>query len=62
MSTENIIAIVPSAGTILGEDDAVLVTFRMKNGATRTYRYVGRDAIAVMNGSDPADLDGERVR
>lgn len=62
MSTENITSIVPSAGTLMGEDDAVLVTFQMKNGGTRTYRYTGKDAIAVMKGSDPADLDGERVR
>jgi hypothetical protein len=61
VSTNNIIAITPSAGTLGGENDAVLVTFRMKNGGTRTYRYEGMDALAVLNGSDPADLNGERV-
>jgi hypothetical protein len=61
MSRSNIIATVPSVGTILGEDDSVLVTFKLKNGSTRTYKYTGADAIAVVTGSDPADLDGERV-
>jgi hypothetical protein len=55
MSTHNIIAIVPAS------EDAVLVTFKIKNGSTRTYRYEGMDALAVLNGSDPADLQGERV-
>lgn len=61
MSTNNIIAITPSARTLGGENDAVLVTFKMKNGGVRVYRYEGIDAIAVMKGSDPADLDVERV-
>jgi hypothetical protein len=56
MSTANIIAIVPVS------EDEVHVTFKMKNGATRTYKYEGMDALAVLTGSDPADLDGTRVR
>jgi hypothetical protein len=56
MSTSNIVAIVPVS------EDAVHVIFKLKNGSTRTYRYEGMDALAVLNGSDPADLQGERVR
>lgn len=55
MSTHNIVSIVPAS------EDTVLVTFMMKNGGTRTYRYEGMDALAVLKGSDPADLQGERV-
>jgi hypothetical protein len=55
MSTSNIVLIVPS------DDGSVVVTFKTKDGGLRRYRYTGMDAVAVLNGSDPADLQGERV-
>jgi hypothetical protein len=52
---ENIISIVPVEG-------AVLVTFGLRNGETRTYSYTGANADLVLAGADPADLIGVRVR
>jgi hypothetical protein len=55
MSTHNIQSRIP-------REDGVVVTFICKDGSLRRYLYKGQDAVAVMMGSDPADLSGERIQ
>lgn len=41
---------------------AILVTFAVHGAeGTRTYRYEGEAAAAILAGSDPAGYEGERV-
>lgn len=56
MSTHNIVSKTPRGS------EEVVVTFYCKDGSLRSYLYKGADAIAVMMGSDPADLNGERIQ
>lgn len=39
-----------------------LVTFTCHEGGTRTYRYTGSAATAIMAGDNPSDYQGELVR
>lgn len=46
-----------AAGNLFG----CTVTFRLRNGSTRSYVYYGSDATAIMAGADPASYSGTEV-
>jgi hypothetical protein len=48
------------AGEVLG-GETVFVTFTCHGGGTRTYKYTGREAVAIEAGANPSQFDGERV-
>lgn len=54
MSTANIV-------TITGNSREAFALFDCHGGGQRWYRFVDDDAVALLSGSDPAGLDGERV-
>jgi hypothetical protein len=56
MSTGNILAILPAG------EDAIDVVFLVRGAeGSRTYRYTGAAAVAILAGSDPGEFDGVRV-
>ena len=54
---------IPLEGLSLAADEleGIIVTFQLRSGGTRSYKYYGSDAEAIMNGADPAGFAGEPV-
>jgi hypothetical protein len=48
-------------GGALAGGDAVDITFSSHRGSSRTYRYRGAAAVAIMGGDDPSKYPGERI-
>lgn len=60
----------PIGGGLIGEEigqevgdlaAGIVVTFQLRSGGTRSYRYDGEAAAAVLAGSDPSNYAGEPV-
>jgi hypothetical protein len=59
MSTENI-----TSKRVVGSWQGypiVLIAFELRNGDEKTFRFTGQDAVDVLNGEDPARLNGTEV-
>lgn len=52
---------IEAAGIAANEAEGVVVTFQLRSGGTRSYRYDGEAAAAILSGADPAGFSGEPV-
>jgi hypothetical protein len=46
---------------IVPSGQGITVTFALKNGETRSYRYEGQAALQILSGADPVHFSGDQV-
>jgi hypothetical protein len=59
VGAEELAAPIELAGLAADELEGIVVTFQLRSGGTRSYRYSGDAAAAILGGADPAQFSGE---